>query len=124
MDIVIDPSKIDKILDYLSLHYGSKYSYKLEKILGFLHSATYLLDDKLEIDIYWQVTHHIMDWNPYNESNAFVETKFANIDVLEPTRAFFYSIIYGTIPNPCSTIRWISDCYFIQKNIVLIGRYY
>lgn len=116
IDVLIDPSKIDETLDYLSRNYKCKESYRLQKLLGFLHSATYLPDNKIEIDVHWQVTHHIMDWDPYNESNAFLETKFANIDVLEPTRAFFHSIIHGTIPNLYSTIRWISDCYLIQKN--------
>ena len=115
IDILIDPNKINKILDVMEQKYPTKEPYKLKRFLGILHSATFQMD-KLDIDIHWQLSFKHNKLDAFASKNYMIPLKNSTMNTLSPTYAFLHSIVHGIMRNSVPTIRWISDCCIIVKN--------
>lgn len=116
IDILIRREQIKPLLKKLDKLYMLKERYKLPRITGSTHSATFIYN-KTELDVHWGILHKNPSWDvcQYPDSLMTLD-KEKNIFVLSPTYAFFHSMAHGIMPNSISTIRWIIDCSIIAKS--------
>lgn len=115
IDVLVNPRYVDTLLDHLDKTYELLIPYKRNKKLNLIHAATYKFD-KINIDIHWGILHKAPQWNLHKKSDAIqVINQEPHLSVLSPNYAFFHSITHGLLSNTFPTIRWISDCYLIQK---------
>ena len=115
VDVLIDKKKANKVISTLKQKYTLRSNYKLRFFLGTDHSATFKLE-KTELDVHWRLTTKFFNKLKVNanDKNILRENK-DKINVLNPTYAFFHSIIHGVSCNQVPTIRWISDCNIIAS---------
>lgn len=114
IDILIPPQKANIVLDFLRKKYKSKLPYRFAKLLHLEHAATFMVD-KSEIDIHWSLFHDEAKLDIYKYDCTSKVAPETNLYVLSADYAFFHAITHGVKPNYIPSIRWISDCYLIQK---------
>lgn len=115
IDILIRKEQIKPLLKKLDKLYSLKIRYKLARITGSLHAATYVYN-KTELDVHWGILRKNTSWDvcKYPDSLILID-KEKHLFVLSPSYAFFHAMMHGVRPNNISTIRWITDSYLIAK---------
>lgn len=116
IDIFIDPKKINLFDKICKSEFNSKLSsYRFQKFFNVRHAALCIINNN-EVDIHWSLSYENPAWNVGSEVDPFMKiNNEPNAFVLSPDYAFFHAIIHGIKPNFIPTIRWITDCYLIQK---------
>ncbi len=116
IDILIRREQIKPLLKKLDKLYMLKERYKLPRITGSTHSATFIYN-KTELDVHWGILHKNPSWDVCQYPDSLITLdKEKNLFVLSPTYAFFHSMAHGIMPNNISTIRWVIDCTIIAKS--------
>ncbi|MBP7847168.1 MAG: hypothetical protein QG673_2247 [Pseudomonadota bacterium] len=115
IDILIRKEQIKPLLKKLDNLYSLKAKYKLPRLTGSVHAATYDYN-KTELDIHWGILRKNTSWDVCKYPDSLISIdKEKQLFVLSPSYALFHAMVHGIMPNNISTIRWITDCYLIAK---------
>lgn len=122
-DLLIPYSKKQVAIDYFKnkQHINLTLFQRLQTLE--YHAINLKLANGIEIDIHWNLNYeNVLNNNTdvlFNDA-IIVEASNKNIyKILSPTHQVFHAIIHGISVSKNYSIRWITDCFIINKHILI-----
>jgi hypothetical protein len=122
-DILVPIAQKDKVVKYF-LDYWQVKVLVLEQLQNKeYHALNFKLPQGIDIDIHWNLNYenglgNDTKWFFKNSIEKQTTSGFI-FKILSPTHLVFHTIIHGISLSNINAIRWITDCFIINKNEII-----